>query len=451
MALRRVQKPMKQGRSSKLFFRYHRQALCNSADHTRNLHSNLRTETAFGKYNRIPNSLLRDPGELDIRPQHAKRSWEFWKRDEQDGESSSPDSAGVSSLQSFANTSETRESTSASSQSRSASSSSSPKETPSDPYERLQPDAGAQYPIGSSPNFKKGFSFLPDAPVNPDTLKHRAIPAPTLRYDPDTMTLRERRFLGLPYGGTVVVHYLKRNEWFMETALALLGREKFWDTGLDPPAYQPYVPPRPAGDRTPSQDDEDDHNRNNGETSKEKKIATIPTWNGKGGEIEIIPAEWGSARMYGSPLVKENGYVALGRTVPWDALQKSEEGKYGKLRGSPRQRYADMPKGDADGEKDSSSPSSSSSILASRSESAVSSSIVEESPSSSLDSPGKPDLHTHSSSSPSSLESQAQDSSTESHTHTHMVAGSEKDMGQKSAEPGVLGIQSPDAIALAFP
>lgn len=317
------------------------------------------------------------------------------------------------------------------------------KETASDPYERLQPDAGAQYPIGSSPNFKKGFSFLPDPPANPDILKHRAIPAPTLRYDPDTMTLRERRFLGLSYGGTVVVHYLKRNEWFMETALALLGREKFWDTGLDPPAYQPYVPPPPAGDRLPPYNEGKTGDATN---KKEKKVATIPIWNAKtGGEIELIPAEWGSARMYGSPLVRENGYIALGRTVPWDALQKSEEGKYGKLRGSPRQRFADMPLGDKEGkdhddeertsEPSSPSPSditgsSSSSILEERSSSEVSSSSKDS------------DLHSRSASlPPSSLESQAQDTSTTHHTHAFDTKDGETD-ATTSSKAGNFGVKS---------
>jgi len=405
------------------------------ADHNC-VNSNLRTETAFGKYNRIPNSLLRDPGELDIRPQHAKRSWEFWKRDEQDDTEVSSAQAGVSSLLSFANDT---------SSSSSISEPSSPRETASDPYERLQPDAGAQYPIGSSPNFKKGFSFLPDAPINPDTLKHRAIPAPTLRYDSDTMTLRERRFLGLPYGGTVVVHYLKRNEWFMETALALLGREKFWDTGLDPPAYQPYVPPPPVGDRLPPYDE---HNKEHG---IDKKVSTIPTWiTNKGGkEIEIVPAQWGSARMYGSPLVKENGYVALGRTVPWDALQKSEEGKYGKLRGSPRQRFADMPaedEQDKDKKEDVSKSPALSSLSSSESSSPSSSSSIEERSSSQTSSLSEQsDSHIHSASS-SSLESQARDSSTAPHTHDNKNG----EIDPKSVESGVLGIQNPDTAALFF-
>lgn len=388
--------------------------------------SNLRTELAFGKYNRIPNSLLRDPGELDIRPQHAKRSWEFWKRDSLD-EATSSMPASVSPLQSFGNISDTR----------SSSASAPAQETPSDPYERLQPDAGAQFPIGSSPNFKKGFSFLPEAPVNPDALKHRAIPAPTLRYDPDTMTLRERRFLGLPYGGTVVVHYLKRNEWFLETALALLGREQFWDTGLVAPAYPPYVPPPPVGDSLPPYGD---HKDDAGEQGRNKKISTLPTWNGKGGEIEIVPAQWGSARMYGSPLVKENGYVALGRTVPWDALQKSEEGKYGKLRGSPRQRFADMPGGESSKENQLSSSS--------EAVSSSSSSSLEER-SSTSESVDLPDTHTHTMSPASSLESQSLESSTAPHSHSLDEPAMPEEQQTESAGQR-FGFQQPGGGALVL-
>lgn len=394
---------------------------------------------AFGKYNRIPNSLLRDPGELDIRPQHAKRSWEFWKRDQQDGVQLASAEAVVSSLQAYANETDTPPASSESASRGTASQ--------SDPYERLQPDAGAQFPIGSSPTFKKGFSFLPEAPVNPDTLKHRAIPAPTLRYDPDTMTLRERRFLGLPYGGTVVVHYLKRNEWFMETALALLGREKFWDTGLDPPAFQPYVPPPPNGDHLPP------YAGDSGEADnkRQKKVATMPTWNGRTGEVEVVPAEWGSVRMYGSPLVKENGYVALGRTVPWDALQKSEEGKYGKLRGAPKQRFADMPDAGGDQESDSSSPvtkHASSQSMSSMSSSSLSTSSLQERSSSVSLSSEQSELHKHTMSS-SSLESQAQESSTEPHSH-FLHSASKQQSGPQSPTLGALDIQNPDAAALAF-
>ncbi|MGC4421205.1 hypothetical protein ABXW19_11985, partial [Streptococcus suis] len=34
------------------------------------------------------------------------------------------------------------------------------------------------------------------------------------------LALRNKRYLGRPHGGTIVVHYAKKPEWFMETALA---------------------------------------------------------------------------------------------------------------------------------------------------------------------------------------------------------------------------------------
>lgn len=131
----------------------------------------------------------------------------------------------------------------------------------------------------------------------------RFLPAPTLRFEPSTLALRSQRMLGLPHGGTVAVHYLKRNEWFFETALALLGRDKMWDGGVDAPAYpgSPYernellgpyaadplalsaVPPPAAG----LGDDE--------------------------AELEVFPALWGGARMYGSPIVTPEGMVVEGR------------------------------------------------------------------------------------------------------------------------------------------
>jgi hypothetical protein len=48
---------------------------------------------------------------------------------------------------------------------------------------------------------------------------------------PDALTAyaaresRRARYVGNRVGGTVVVHYIKRNEWFLEAALALLGGE----------------------------------------------------------------------------------------------------------------------------------------------------------------------------------------------------------------------------------
>ncbi|GAA5989353.1 hypothetical protein JCM10908_001274 [Rhodotorula pacifica] len=138
----------------------------------------------------------------------------------------------------------------------------------------------------------------------------RFLPAPSLRYDPTTLSLRQKRMLGRPNGGTVAVHYLKRNEWFFETALALIGRERMWDNGVDAPAYpdspystntllEPYsktplavsaVPPHALGSVMSASD------------------TGLPE-----DEIEVLPALWGGARMYGSPIVLENGMIVDGR------------------------------------------------------------------------------------------------------------------------------------------
>ena len=268
----------------------------------------------------MPNSLIRDPGDTDIRPQHAKRSsFAFWKRADVDKDLEVVSAVPSPSWQSFV----------------ANSTFSSPPAAATEEVGRNP--TGPQHPIGTTPHFKQGYSLFPEPEPNPDTYKQKSIPAPVPRYDVDTISLRERRFLGLPYGGTVVVHYLKRNEWFMETALALLGRQRMWDTGLDAPAHPPYIPSQPGKNAAPPQQHLPD-------SGKDVIVSPVPTWSGKG-EVELASPQWGSARMYGSPLIRENGFVSLGRTVPWDALQKSEDAKYGKLKGTPRQRYADLPDG----------------------------------------------------------------------------------------------------------
>uniref|UniRef100_V5E3F9 Galactosyltransferase n=2 Tax=Kalmanozyma brasiliensis (strain GHG001) TaxID=1365824 RepID=V5E3F9_KALBG len=90
----------------------------------------------------------------------------------------------------------------------------------------------------------------------------RMIPLPTHKDgNGEAEELRNRRYLGRRFGGTVVVHYLKKSEWFYETALALSGRGRFWPDGA-------------------------------------------------GG----LGSEW---RMYGSPLVRhEDGYISGGRSQP---------------------------------------------------------------------------------------------------------------------------------------
>ncbi|GAA5911682.1 uncharacterized protein JCM6883_002446 [Sporobolomyces salmoneus] len=150
-----------------------------------------------------------------------------------------------------------------------------------------------------------------DAPINEPTgqirfghhaytvpyTEERFVPAPSLRYDPSTLALRQQRMLGLAHGGTVAVHYLKRNEWFYETALALLGREKMWDSGSDTPAF----PDHPSTYSTMAA------------KAKEYVLSDAPLATGQYETVEILPPLWGSVRMYGSPIVTEEGAIVEGR------------------------------------------------------------------------------------------------------------------------------------------
>lgn len=138
----------------------------------------------------------------------------------------------------------------------------------------------------------------------------RFLPAPSLRYDPATLSLRQKRMLGRSNGGTVAVHYLKRNEWFFETALALIGRERMWDDGVDAPAYpdspyssnallEPYSKTALAVSAVPP-----------------PALGSVMSASDTGlaeDEIEVLPALWGGPRMYGSPIVLENGMIVEGR------------------------------------------------------------------------------------------------------------------------------------------
>lgn len=109
---------------------------------------------------------------------------------------------------------------------------------------------------------------VPTSPINQRSVPQSSnslslVPMPVSKEGyPSTGTqsaasIRSRRHLYRPHGGTVVVHFLKKNEWFMETSVALLGNGKTWIDGA-------------------------------------------------GG----IASEW---RMWGSPRVREDGYVAEGR------------------------------------------------------------------------------------------------------------------------------------------
>jgi hypothetical protein len=174
------------------------------------------------------------------------------------------------------------------------------------------------------------------------------VPPPTLRYDETKMLLRARRMLHRPHGGTLIVHFLKRNEWFLETALALLGRHNFWDSGLTPAAYTaPYTDSRQFED--PS---------------------ALTTWNGRG-VVEVVDSRWGTPRMFGSPLIRSNGYISEGRESPFERLQPlpMQDAPKGTLRGKPKQGFADPPADDSSSASPASSSNSTSSSSATSSSS----------------------------------------------------------------------------------
>lgn len=63
---------------------------------------------------------------------------------------------------------------------------------------------------------------------------------------------RQKRYQGKRVGGTVVVHFIKKNMWFLETALALLEgenfseAEKFQSRELEKAAHIAFPPPVPT-------------------------------------------------------------------------------------------------------------------------------------------------------------------------------------------------------------
>lgn len=161
--------------------------------------------------------------------------------------------------------------------------------------------------------------------ILPSTSQRKFLPPPSLRYDEATLAIRNRRLLSKSHGGTVAVHFLKRNEWFMEVSLALLGREKTWDSGVDAPAFAPAF----AGV------DLLNH------ASRDTQVARFPVWEGVG-SVESVDPYWGAARMYGSPIVRDNGYVSEGREVDrrreviLNSGASSTNSRLGNLRSTPR-------------------------------------------------------------------------------------------------------------------
>lgn len=78
---------------------------------------------------------------------------------------------------------------------------------------------------------------------------HEARPPPLLPepwgpgLDAYAARLRQKRYLNDTTGGTVVVHYLKREAWFYETALALVGRARTWQHGNGANRWRMYNSP----------------------------------------------------------------------------------------------------------------------------------------------------------------------------------------------------------------
>lgn len=202
--------------------------------------------------------------------------------------------------------------------------------SPASPIEGSTPTSDTPTPILDDElpvNTPTGqFRFPAHNYVLPPSPHDRFLPPPTLRYDPTTMTIREQRMLGLPHGGTVAVHYLKRHEWFLEAALALIGREKMWDGGREAPLHV----------RTPSHS-ESNHQESKHNEGDSLEVSRLPTWKGVG-TVEAMDPYWGIARMYGSPIVRDNGFIEEGRPAEarGEILRDFGAVSFGRLRGTPR-------------------------------------------------------------------------------------------------------------------
>ncbi len=86
-------------------------------------------------------------------------------------------------------------------------------------------------------------SFKPASRPHLGHISPSHMPLPVNRdQDPEAVELRRNRYLGLPHGGTIVIHYIKKNEWFMETALALIGRHTLRLDGSGGPASEWQMP-----------------------------------------------------------------------------------------------------------------------------------------------------------------------------------------------------------------
>ncbi|KEI37533.1 glycosyltransferase family 31 protein [Mixia osmundae IAM 14324] len=180
------------------------------------------------------------------------------------------------------------------------------------------------------------WAIFPDGDGVPEDTRR---PYPTLRYDAEAMRIRSQRMLGRPYGGTVAVHYLKRNEWFLETSLALLGRFETWDSGAAAPAYtretQHAVPRIGVADDETSLDLEDH------QAQRKVIVTSKPLTKGKE-QVDEVPSAWGNARMFGSPIIRPDGYLQEGRPVPPPIKVKEPPSiGFGRFQNLPKAAYAE--------------------------------------------------------------------------------------------------------------
>lgn len=237
--------------------------------------------------------------------------------------------AGWSSVDVPASSSSSEDASSSSSDSSSADD--TPSSSPLDPTSSSDPtssDTDSPSPTDLTPTPSPSDSAPENTPTGqirfpahnyilPPSIADRLVPPPTLRYDSTILSLRQQRMLGKPHGGTVAVHFLKRTEWFYEAALALIGREKMWDSGVDAPAFAPLS------------------------VVGEEEVARVPRWDGVE-SVESVDPLWGGARMYGSPIVREGGYVTEGREMDRrrEVVLNGIGGRFGRMRGTPKMGFA---------------------------------------------------------------------------------------------------------------
>lgn len=92
----------------------------------------------------------------------------------------------------------------------------------SPPAPNLTPMQSVEALIEGSPMSKVGQGNLDDPSLEPAVALQRAVNRAWLEREG-----RRARYEGKKLGGTVLVHFIKKNEWWEETALALLGGDEY--------------------------------------------------------------------------------------------------------------------------------------------------------------------------------------------------------------------------------